>query len=181
MKCIVSLTSLALVSLSSIAPCLAANQILDRDSNQSSSSLSLSSATKTVQLAFGLGDVIRTIDRGLDIVEQEKRRGEERVRREQQEKERQERLEASKKRQEELQVARKEATERQRLEADRRQKYFESLSPEEQKAYIAEQRAIQKKNSEVAAKLFLMIAEAVTSPKVCRSGSWFTGYTYYDC
>lgn len=175
MKFIVSLSSLALVSLSSIAPGLAANQIRDRAPNQPSPSQSLPSATKTTQIAiFGIGDVIRTIDRGLDIVEQEKRRAEDRVRREQQEKERLAR-------QEEVQAARKEATEKQRLEADRRQKYFESLSPEEQKAYIAEQRAIQKKNAEVSAKLFLMVAESVLSPKVCRSGSWFTGYTYYDC
>lgn len=173
MKFIVSLSSLALISFSNIAPCLAANQIRDRAPNQSSSSQSLPSATQTTQIAI-FGDVIRIIDSGLDIVEQEKRRAEERTRREQQEQERQ-------KRQEEAQAARKEATEKQRIEADRRQKYFESLSPEEQKAYIAEQRAIQQRNAEVSAKLFLMVAESVLSPKVCRSGSWFTGYTYYDC
>ncbi len=181
MKLIVGLSSLALVSLSSVAPCFAVNQALGRSADQSLLSQTLPSPAKTQVVSFGLGDVFRAVDQGLDMVEQEKRREEERKRRAQLEKERQERLEAQKKRQAEVEEARKKATEQQRLEADRRQKYFESLSPEQKKAYIAEQRAQQKKANEVAAGLFLMVFEAVTTPQVCRSGSWLTGYTYYEC
>ena len=44
--------------------------------------------------------------------------------------------------------------EQQRLEAERRQKYFESLSPEEQQAYIQEQRAMQARRDQAAAIYF---------------------------
>ena len=182
MKFIVALSSLTLVSFSSVSPCLAVNQAIGRSPTQSLSSQALPSAAKPIQVVgFGLGDILAPIERGLNMVEQEKRRQEDRERREQLEKERQERIEAQKKRQEELQIARQEATEKQRLEADRRQKYFESLSPGEQRAYIAEQRARQQKANEMSAKLFMMIVDSVTRPNVCRSGSWFTGYTYYEC
>lgn len=178
MKLIISLSSIALVSLSSVAPCLAANQVRSRSSNQS-----LPNAAKTTQMAQfgGLGGVLRTIDQGLDINEQEKRRQEERARREQLEKERQERVEAQKQREVELAAARQAATEQQRIEADRRRQYFESLSPEQKQAYIAEQRAQQQRANEVAAKLFMMVIDSASRPDVCRRGSWVTGYTYYEC
>lgn len=46
-------------------------------------------------------------------------------------------------RRQEEEAARREAAEQRRLEAERRQRYFESLSPQEQQAYLAEQRAAQ--------------------------------------
>jgi hypothetical protein len=140
MKLIIALSSLALVSLSSIASCFAENQTLGRSSNQSSSQ-ALPSAAKSFQVAgFGLGDVLRQVDRGFDLVEQEKRRKENRAHRAQIEQERQQQLEDQKKRQEKLQAARKADTEQQRLEADRRQKRYDSLSPAEKKAEQVKQR-----------------------------------------
>lgn len=140
MKCLVALSSLALVSLSNISLCLAANQASSRSSEQSLSNQSLSSATETTQVAQfgGIGGVLRTIDQGLDIKEQEQRRQEDRERREQLEKERRERVE-------ELAALRRAASELQLREVERRLQYFESLSPEQKQAYIAEQRAQQKR------------------------------------
>lgn len=60
MKQIVSLSSIALVSLSSVAPCLATTEARSRSSNQS-----FSSAAKTTQLAQ-FGGILRTIDQGLN-------------------------------------------------------------------------------------------------------------------
>jgi hypothetical protein len=161
MKLIVSLSSLALVSLSNLAPCLAATQAISR-SIQPVSSQAIPTPTQPVQVA-GFGNIIRTVNQGLTIIEQQKRRAEQRRQRE------------------EMAEARRKATEQQRLEADRRQKYFESLSPEQKEAYIAEQREKQKRNAEVSAALFMMFINAASQPRVCRSGSWLTGYTYHDC
>lgn len=58
-------------------------------------------------------------------------------------------------RRQELEAARQAATEQDRLEAERRQQYFESLSPEQQQAYIEEQRAMQAQRDQ-AANLFLL-------------------------
>lgn len=173
MKLIVSLSSLALISLSNVAPSFAAIQSTSRSSAQPVSSQSFSHPTQPVQVA-GIFDVIRGIDQTLGIVEREKRRAEER-------KQREEREATRKKLQEEAAEARQKASEQQRLEADRRQKYYESLSPEQKEAYIAEQREKQKRNAEVSAALFMMFVKAATQPQVCRSGSWLTGYTYYEC
>jgi hypothetical protein len=68
----------------------------------------------------------------------------------------QERLRAYELRKQELEVARREATEQQRLEAEQRQRYFESLSPEEKQAYLAEQRARREQADKTAA-LFMMM------------------------
>lgn len=63
-------------------------------------------------------------------------------------------------RRQELEAAREAATERERLEAERRQQYFESLSPEAQQAYIEEQRAMQAQR-ETEANLFLLMLGAM--------------------
>lgn len=182
MKFLVALSSLTLVSLSSVAPSLAANQASSRSPEQPLSNQSCPNASKKIQVAqFRIPDVIRTIDQGLDIKEQEQRRQEERERRQQLELERRERVEAQKQREVELAAARQAATEQQRIEADRRRQYFESLSPEQKQAYIAEQRAQQQRANEVAAKLFMMVIDSASRPDVCRRGNWVTGYTYYEC
>lgn len=183
MKVLVALSSLALVSLSNIAPCLATNQTIRRSSDQSLSNQTLSSAAKTTQIAQfgGIGNGLRILREGLDIKEREQRRQEDRARREQLERERRERLEAQKQREVELAAARQAATEQQRIEADRRRQYFESLSPEQKQAYIAEQRAQQQRANEVAAKLFMMVIDSASRPDVCRRGNWVTGYSYYEC
>lgn len=84
------------------------------------------------------------------------------------------------KQQEQMELARKQASEEQRKEADRRLKYYESLSPAEKEAYKAKQAAIQKQQNEMAARLFGAVLESALSPRVCQRGSWFTGYTYYE-
>lgn len=67
-----------------------------------------------------------------------------------------ERREARERERQQLEVARREATEQQRLEAEQRQRYFESLSPEEKKTYLAEQRA-RREQADKAAALFLLM------------------------
>uniref|UniRef100_A0A832M4A7 DUF1682 domain-containing protein n=1 Tax=Oscillatoriales cyanobacterium SpSt-402 TaxID=2282168 RepID=A0A832M4A7_9CYAN len=103
----------------------------------------------------------------LKIIEREQRR----LEREQRKREREERMELRRtereqrrlqnqqeleQRQKELEAARQAATEQQRLEAERRRQYFESLSPEAQKAYLAEQQA-QRAQANKAAALFLLM------------------------
>jgi hypothetical protein len=36
-------------------------------------------------------------------------------------------------------------------------------------------------SDEVAAKLFMIFIDSATTSGRCHSGSWLTGYTYYDC
>ncbi|MBD2327231.1 hypothetical protein [Alkalinema sp. FACHB-956] len=67
---------------------------------------------------------------------------------------RQQELERLEQRQKELEAARQAATEEQRLEAERRRQHFESLSPEDKKAYLAEQEARRIQANDRAAALF---------------------------
>ncbi|GAP95210.1 hypothetical protein NIES2104_17300 [Leptolyngbya sp. NIES-2104] len=62
----------------------------------------------------------------------------------------------------ELEAARKRSTEQQRLEAERRQQYFNSLSPQEQKAYLAQQQR-RKREADQAALLFILGLAALSS------------------
>jgi hypothetical protein len=195
MKLIVSFSTLALISIANVAPCFAANQSSSRSVNQSLSSQTLPSEATSYQVA-GLFDIVETlintgekfdskVEKAKAKVEKAKARAAALKARADAKaaaaKAKQDRLELQKQRQAAAEEARKNATEQQRLEADRRQKYFESLSPDQQKAYVAEQRAKQKQAEEVAARLFISIFDAMTTPQVCRSGSWLTGYTYYEC
>jgi hypothetical protein len=148
MKLLGNLSIVASLSLLNAFPCLAVSQADSRLSTQSSSR---HSETVTVAGFFdNINDAIETIDRVVDTVD----RIEERERADQ---ERQERLEAERQRQEELEAARREATEQQQLEAEQRRQYFESLSPEEQEAYLAEQRAMQQAQVNAATALFLLL------------------------
>lgn len=100
-----------------------------------------SSQTNTVQVAGffdSLQDVVNTIrqvnqvvDSVNSIVEQENNRRE-------------------------LEAAQRAASEQERLEAEHRQQYFESLSPEQRQAYIQEQKSRQNQNDQVA-NLFLLM------------------------
>lgn len=56
--------------------------------------------------------------------------------------------------------AERQAAEAARLEAERRQQYLESLTPEEQNAYIAEQQAIEAAQAEMAAAFFWMLVSS---------------------
>jgi hypothetical protein len=90
----------------------------------------------------------------------------------------QERLRAYELRKQELEVARREATEQQRLEAEQRQQYFESLSPEEKEKYLAEQRARREQSDKAAALVLLMIFSGAFGSG--DSGSNQSGPEQYD-
>lgn len=60
-------------------------------------------------------------------------------------------------RRQQLEAARREVTEQQRLEAEQRRQYFESLSPEEKEAYLSEQRARQAQQADQTAALLLLM------------------------
>lgn len=60
-------------------------------------------------------------------------------------------------RRQELEAARQAATEQQRLEAERRRQYFESLSPEQKETFLAEQRARREQADSAAAQFLLML------------------------
>jgi hypothetical protein len=161
MKFIVRLSSLALISLSSLSPCLAASQLVSRSSEQSLSSQSLPSAVKTIQVAESFGSVTKVFN----TVQREQKRAAQRAA---SEKRRQERLERQQKLRDEAEQRKVERIERQKNDATARQqrieayqkqqqeravavaakrekerKYFESLTPEQQKQYLAQRRARQ--------------------------------------
>ncbi|WGV24687.1 hypothetical protein [Halotia branconii] len=156
MKFIVGLSSLALFSLSSVAPSLAASQLVSRSTESSLSSQSLPSAAKTIQVA----DLFNSVNRVLNTVEREKKRAEQRTNRERARQERLKRQEnAARIRQERMEAYQKQQQERAAAAAARREqerKYFESLTPEQQKEYIARQRA----RDEAAATLFINLLGA---------------------
>ncbi len=154
MKFIRSLSSIALLSCLSINSGAAVAKMTEQISNPISTG-----QTEPVMIAgfFNiLQDGVQTIqqvDQAIDavdsIIEREKRR-------------------------KELEAARQAATEQQRLEAQRRQQYFESLSPQEQKAYMAEQRAMQAQHDAVATLFILglmslMSGESSSQPEPAKS------------
>jgi hypothetical protein len=135
MKFIRGLSSITLVSCLSVSSGAAVAKVTEPVSNPTSSAQT-ESAIIANPLEF-IRDTIRTVDQLNQIRLREQRRQE------------------AERRRQELEAARREATEQQRLEAERRQQYFESLSPEEQQAYIQEQRALQAQR-EKEANLFLL-------------------------
>jgi hypothetical protein len=184
MKFIVGISSLAIVSLVSIAGDSIAYQVIAR----SRSNQSLPNATTTIQLAGSIDASAqraaaeerkqKALQRQQESRAAAEARALERKTRQQKWKEdadasraarlkrqseekaaREERIAAMKKRQEEAQkeyeIAKQKATEQQRLDAERRQQYFESLSPQDQKVYLARQRA-KKQEADAAAGLFLL-------------------------
>jgi membrane protein involved in colicin uptake len=151
----IGLSSIALVSAWNIAPCLASEQTSSRFQNQPSSS-----QTEDLKLA-GFGGVLRNVDRTLDIVEQEKRREEQREIRERKEAERRAREEAKLRRQEEIDRARAAQEEQKRIDAARRQAYLDSLSPEEYRAFLLESQELQNAKIRAAADLVQGVANGV--------------------
>ena len=69
-----------------------------------------------------------------------------------------ERRQQAEQRKQQREIARTEALEKRRLEAERRRQYFESLSPEQQQAYIKEQRAAQARQAEAALSLWKLFS-----------------------
>lgn len=86
----------------------------------------------------------------------------------------------------EIEEARAAATEQQRLEAERRQRYFESLSPEEQKAYIKQQQALQAQREQTANLFMLMMFSMMMGgpgpgqQDGVRTVTCHDGYGYYQ-
>ena len=87
------------------------------------------------------------IDRMRRREERRRRRREMRIRRKELRKE-------MKRRRKQLEAARKAATERQIQEAQRRRRYFDSLSPEQKQAYIKQQQQLRQRQT--AAQLFML-------------------------
>lgn len=158
MKFIRGLSSVTLVSCLSISSGAAVAQVTEQVSNPTSPG-----QTEPMIIANplrGIQDAVRTIqqvDQTVDLVtsviEQEKRR-------------------------QELEAARQAATEQERLEAERRQRYFESLSPEERQAYIEEQQAQAQSDGAAAilvpAALLWLFAGSSSEPAPAESS-----YEYY--
>ncbi|NMG08996.1 hypothetical protein [Brasilonema sp. UFV-L1] len=133
MKFIVALSSLALFSLSSVSPCLAASQSISPSADQSLSSQFLPSAAKTIQVAQTFGSVtqvINTVDREI--------RNRERAR------QRQERLDIyrqrSEERQRKLEASREAARQRREAARQRREAYLQSLTPQQREEFLAAER-----------------------------------------
>ena len=121
MKFIRRLSSITLVSCLCVSSGAAMAKVTEQVSNPTSSAptepVIIANPLRRIQDAVRtIREVDQTVDSVTSLIEQQNRRRE-------------------------LEAARKAATERERLEAERRQRYFESLSPEEQQAYIEEQRA----------------------------------------
>lgn len=107
---------------------------------------------------------VRVIEREQRRLEREQRKKEREermeLRRHQREQQRVQRQQELERRQKELEAARRAATEEQRLEAERRRQYFENLSPEDKKAYLAEQEAQRVRSNKAAALFLLMLMNA---------------------
>jgi len=130
MKCIRGLSGVALVSFLSVNSGVAMSKVIEQEPNPTSSA-----QTKPMIIANPFRifqDTVRVVETVNQIRLREQRRQE------------------AERRRQELEVARREATEQQRLEAQQRQQYFESLSPEEQQAYLTEQKAKKAQRDRVA-------------------------------
>ncbi|WP_155960328.1 hypothetical protein [Fischerella sp. PCC 9605] len=159
MKFIVGLSSLALFSLSSVSPCLAANQLVSSSADQS-----LPSTTKTIEVANSFGSVtqvINTIDRVTQIGNRERARQKRLQRQENFARQRQQRINMYQKRKQE-----RAAAAAARREQERR--YFESLTPEQQKEYIAHRRA---KQEQQARQMLLMLGVLGAAMEYSNSGA----------
>jgi hypothetical protein len=86
-------------------------------------------------------------------------------------------------RRQELEAAQRQATEQERLEAERRRQYFESLSPEEKKAYLAQQQAMQAKRDQAATIFLLGVGSLLLGGSSSEPAPAQPSYEYYppDC
>ncbi len=113
MKFIRGLSSITLVSCLSVSSGAAVAKVTEQVSNPTSSA-----QTEPVIIA----DLFRTIRDGVQTIDQVNQ------------------IRLREQRRQEKEAAQREAAERRRLEAERQRRYFESLSPEQQQAYLAEQK-----------------------------------------
>lgn len=133
-----ALPTLALASWLGTAPGLAAAQITAAQT----ATQAVPPASEPVLVA-NLGNILRDINRGAQDMQRE-------LQRQQQRQEREAARQGAAERQ-------RLETERQRLEAERQRLYFESLTPEQQQAYIAERRARQAAQAQVMTELFILL------------------------
>jgi hypothetical protein len=163
MKCIQRLSSIALVSCLTYASfgtfnsAAAISKGTEDLPSQASSTQAEPVAIAQLKLPSVIRGATRTVKQLERIRAQQKRRAEFLRRKQEWEAKREDRKAEILRRQQELEVARRDATEQQRLEAERRQQYFESLSPEQKEAYLAEQRARREQADKVAALVMMMI------------------------
>lgn len=148
----IRLSSIVLVSVLTLNSGVAMSKGLDQTPGPTSSAQTEPLQTEPLMMANIFRRFIRIprpVNQINQIIIREQRKQE-------YERRQQERLRAYELRKQELEVARREATEQQRLEAEQRQKYFESLSPEEKQTYLAEQRA-RREQADKTASLFLLM------------------------
>jgi hypothetical protein len=124
MKCI-GLSSIALVSVLTFNSGASLSKGIEQQVPVSNSS----SETEPVKMA----NIFNTIQRINQTANQNKLR--------------EERRQQAEERKRQRETARQEALEKRRLEEERRRQYFESLSPEQQQAYIKEQRSAQSRRN----------------------------------
>jgi HD superfamily phosphohydrolase len=174
-KCIQRLSSVTLLSCLTYVSCGTFNSAVAMSKGtedvpiQTSSTQAMPVTIAQLKLPSVIRDATRTVNQLEQIRAQQRRRAELLRRRQEWEAKREERKAEILRRQQELEVARREATEQQRLEAERRQQYFESLSPEQKEAYLAEQRA-RREQADKAASLLLMMLFAGGSGSASNSG-----------
>jgi hypothetical protein len=158
MKLVVSLSTLALISIANVAPCLATNRPSSRSVNQSTSSQTGLTENNSFQVAGLLDDafkVIKKVDRynkqRKTTIENKKKDDDRRRRQEELALERQQRLAAYQKQREGRRAA---------LQAKRQkeQDYVNSLSPEQKEKYLAQKRAQEAAMLEFWIKAFGMVA-----------------------
>lgn len=145
------LPALALASLMGPTPALGATQATTQ----------VVTASAEPVMVANLDNVLRDINRrGQQVQREIQRQQQQQERREQEDalqRQRQEREAARQRQQQEAEAARQANAERRRLEAEHQRQYFESLTPEQQQAYIAERRARQAAQAEVMAELFILL------------------------
>ena len=190
MKAVSSFVSVSLVSFLGISPSFALNQPsrqlvtvstteLNSSTNFDKSILNEFNPRRDV-VANTLNSIIRAAERQQKQAERARAAEE---RKQALELQRQRNQEEAKKREEQRELAKAEIIEKRRLAQEKERKYLESLTPEEQKAYLARQQEQRERQAEANRQLANDVVKAIfTSPRVvCRSGNWITGYTYYDC
>lgn len=129
MKYIAGFAIIAFASLSGLSPCLATNQLIGQTSKQSMADQSFSREEKISQIFGGFG----TFNKVADRAEREQRAADRKAAAA-------ERRAAYAKRREAMAAEAEKRREARAAEAEKQRQYFESLSPEEQKIYLAKKR-----------------------------------------
>lgn len=157
--------ALPIIALANITPAIATTNYQNIDLSQRQSNYQTRSPG--IEIAGFFDELKDSVDNATDTVEDvdQTRRGVEERDLEMQERKAQQ--EDRKRAQEESEAARRHSTERQHQEADRRIQYFQSLSPEEQEAYIDKQLALEQQQEEAS----IIFLDAVLGGQSTSDGS----------